>query len=105
MHPDLESIVSADEEARSRVTLAEERSARELASARASRDAAIATRRKEAFESLEKELDVIRAEGEARLSELRQRQSQYLAGLARIGEEKFEEAVALYLRLVCEVAP
>ena len=53
MHPDLEAIVSADEEARSRVTLAERRHERELSAAREERDRASAAARKEAADALE----------------------------------------------------
>lgn len=105
MHPDLEAIVSADEEARSRIALAEERREREVAGASARRDAAIEARRKEAAGALERELQAIRAEGDARLAELQRRQEQYLAALADVGERRLDDAVALYLRIVREVAP
>lgn len=104
MHPDLEVIVSADEEARSRVALAEERSGRELTSERAACDTAIEARRKEASDVLERELSAIRAEGDARIAGLRQQQAQYLASLAETGERRLDAAVAAYLRIVCEAA-
>ena len=44
MHLDLDAIVAADEEARSRVTVAEQRHERDAAAARAARDAAITAR-------------------------------------------------------------
>jgi len=104
MHPDLELILSADEEARARVALAEQRHERELSAARATRDAAIATARKEAFDSLERELQAIRAEGDDLVAKLRRQHAQYLATLTEIGERKFGDAVALYQRIVREVA-
>ena len=104
MHPDLELIVSADEEARSRVSLAEQRSEREVSAARATRDAAIDTRRKEAVDALERELQLIRAEGDARVAALQEQQQEYLRTLAAAGERKLDEAVAVYGRIVCEVA-
>ncbi len=42
MHPDLEAIVSADEECRSRVALAEQRHDRLVAAARGERDTVVA---------------------------------------------------------------
>ena len=104
MHPDLEAIVSADEEARVRVTLEEERRERELSSARAARDASVAARRQEAADALERELQGIRSAGDARVDELQRQQALFLAALAEGGERRFEEGVALYLRIVGEVA-
>jgi hypothetical protein len=105
MHPDLEVIVSADEEARARLTLAGQRLERELAAARAARDAAIETRRRESSDALENELQAIRTEGDARVAELQRQQAQYVASLAEAGERAFDDATALYLRIVCEAAP
>ena len=105
MHPDLEVIVSADEEARSRVALSDERRERELAVARAVHDASIERRRREWSDALERELQAIRGEGDARVAELQRQQAQYVASLAEAGERQFDDAVALYLRIVCEAAP
>jgi thioesterase domain-containing protein len=105
MHPDLDAIVSSDEEARSRVALAENRRERELTAARVARDAAIEARRREADEALDGELQAIRAEGDARTAGMQRQQEQYLASLAEAGERKIDEAVALYLRIVCEATP
>lgn len=104
MHPDLEAIVSADEEARSRVTLAETRRDRDVLAARTARDAAAAAELREASDVLDREIAVIRADGDARIAELHRQQEQYLASLAAAGERKFDDAVALVLRMVCEVA-
>ncbi len=104
MHPDLEAIVAADEEARSRVAFAEERREREVSAARADRDASIAARKKAASDALENELQVIRAEGDSRIETLRRQQEQYLASLAAAGEMRIDDGVALFLRTVCEVA-
>ena len=103
MHPDLEAIVSADEEARSRVALEEARRERELSSARAARDAAIETRRAETINTLERELQAIRAQGDGRVAELQARQNEFLAALTAAGERKFDDAVAVFLRIVGEV--
>lgn len=105
MHPDLELIVSADEEARARVALAEQRHERDVTAARSECDAAIAARRKEATDALDRELQVIRAGGNARIAELQRQQEQFRDALTAAGERKFDEAVALYLRIVCEVRP
>lgn len=104
MHPDLERIVSADEEARARVALAEERCERELRAARATRDAAIESARKAAADALDRDLQAIHAEGDVRVAELQAQQTAFLAALAAAGERKFSEAVDLYHRIVCEVA-
>ena len=53
---------------------------------------------------LERELEAIRSAGDARVAELQRQQSQFLVALAEGGERRFEEAVALYLRMVGEVA-
>lgn len=103
MHADLEKIVSADEEARSRVALAEQRRERELTAERAARDAAIDGRRRDAQEALERELQAIRSEGDALIATLQRQQEQYLLTLTAAGERRFDEAVALYRRIVCEV--
>lgn len=103
MHADLERIVSADEEARSRVALAEQRRERELTTERTARDASIEARRREAHEALDRELQAIRSEGDARVDELRRQQEQYRATLTTAGERRFDEAVVLYRRIVCEV--
>lgn len=105
MHPDLELIVSADEEARARVALAEQRREREVTAARTTRDTAIDARKNEAAAALERELQLIRADGDARVAALQEQQKEYLRALAETGERKFDDAVAVYLRIVCEVRP
>lgn len=102
MHIDLEAIVSADEEARSRVAMAEEARDRDLSAARAARDSDIAGRRRETQDAFDRELRAIRDEGQARVAELQKQQAAYLLTLAEAGEQRFEEAVAVYLRIVCE---
>lgn len=104
MHPDLEVIVLADEEARSRVALAEERRARELKAASEARDTTIAARRKEASDGLDRELQSVGAASDARVAELQRQQAEYLAHLREAGERRFAEAVALYRKLVCGAA-
>ena len=104
MHPDLELIVSADEEARARVALEEQRHDRQVTAARATHDAAIDARRKEAAGALERELQLIRADGDARVAALQEQQQEYLRTLEEAGERKLGEAVRLYLRIVCEVS-
>lgn len=103
MHADLERIVSADEEARSRVALAERGRERELTAERAARDAAVDARRREAQEALEQELRAIRSEGDGQVAALQRQQEEYRATLTAAGERRFDEAVALYRRIVCEV--
>ena len=101
MHPDLEAVIAADEECRSRLTLAESHRDRDLADARARRDAAIGKRRAAALEAVERELADIRADGDARLKTITDQQREYLASLAKSGDEKFDTAVQTYLAIVC----
>ena len=104
MHPDLELIASADEEARARVALAEQRRQSEITLVRAKHDSAIDARRREAMEALERELRTIREDGHGRVAGLQRQQAQYLTMLAEEGQREFEKAVALYLRIICEVS-
>jgi hypothetical protein len=105
MHSDLELIVSADEEARARVALEEQRRQREVTAARTEHDAAIGARRKEASDALEREIQAIRDDGDRRVAVLQRQQEEYLASLAAAGERKFDEAVAVYQRIVCGGSP
>jgi hypothetical protein len=100
MTPELEAIAAADEEARSRASLAETRREREIAGARAARDAAIQARRDAAQQALDGELRAIAADGERRIAEMKAQQASFLAALAAAGEAKFHEAVAAYARIV-----
>jgi len=101
MHPDLEAVIAADEECRSRLTLAQSHRERDLADARARRDATIEKRRAAARDALEQELASIRAEGDSRLKATADQQRAYLASLAKAGEAQFDAAVEAYLAIVC----
>ena len=103
MHPDLESIVAADEEARARVAAAEDHRERRLAEGRAQREATVAAQCAAAEEALQGEIDALRAEGDKRVEEIRKRQAEHLHALAEAGERKFAEAVRAYQRIVTEV--
>jgi hypothetical protein len=100
MYQDLEAIVAADEESRSRMTLAEARRDRDLSTARAKRDSELEKRRSAARAALDSELQAIRSDGDVRLHDLREQQKHYLAALAETGEQKFAEAVQLYSKIV-----
>jgi hypothetical protein len=104
MHSDLELIASADEEARARVAKEEARHGRDVAAARSACDAKLAARRADAAATLDGELRAIHEEANRRVVELQRQQTQYLEALARAGERKFDGAVALYLKIVCEVS-
>jgi DNA anti-recombination protein RmuC len=104
MHADLELIASADEEARARVGEEEARHGRDVAAARSACDAKLAARRAETAATLDAELRAIREEANRRVLELQRQQTEYLDALARAGERKFDDAVALYLKIVCEVS-
>lgn len=101
MDADLEAIIAADEECRSRVALAEQRRDRQLATARGERDALIAGRTAAAQSAFDDELRSIDAEGSARLEKLQTKRAADLAELSAAGERRFDEAVQLYLRIVC----
>lgn len=100
MHPDLESVVAADEEARARVANAERRQESALAAARVECDAAVASRRAEAAAQLDGEIHAITREGEARAAEARTRNADYLRLLGEAGDRAFDQAVEQYTRIV-----
>jgi len=100
MHPDLETVVQSDEEARARVALAEDRRALGVADAVAARDAAVNSRRAEARAALDNELHAIRSDGDRRVQELATQHEQFLADVERNARTKFDDAVAIYLRIV-----
>jgi DNA anti-recombination protein RmuC len=101
MHPDLDAVVAADEECRSRLALVQSRRDRDLTAARSQRETTIEQKRAAALETLERELASIRVEGDARLTKIREQQQQYLDALSKIGDEKFDTAVQTYLAIVC----
>jgi len=100
MTREIEAVAAADEEARSRVSLAEARRERELAAARAARDAEVRARRDAAQQALDRELRAIADDGERRGAAIKSQQASFLAALAAAGEAKFGEAVAAYARIV-----
>ena len=100
MRRELEQIVAADEEARSRVAFAEEQSARAVRAANDSADLLITSKRRTAAKQLEDEVDAIRAEGEAQIAEIRARDDDYLARAREAGEQQLQSAAELYARII-----
>lgn len=100
MQSDLDQILAADEEARSRVTFAEKRLARDVATARAETGRAAESRRKAAETAVEAEIATIHVEGELAIADLRQRNQEYLEALRKTGEREMETAAATYAAIV-----
>lgn len=100
MHADLETVLQADEEARARVALAEERRTRGVAEAVAARDAAVDARRRAARAALDEELHAIRSDGDRRVQELATQQEEFLAAVRRAADTKIDDGIAAYLRIV-----
>jgi hypothetical protein len=96
----LERIVLADEECVSRLDFASKRAAREIEEARAAREASIAAARKEFFDALDREIESIQAEGEARLREKRAELDRYLSRLSAAAGERSDRAAETYARIV-----
>ena len=93
-------IVSADEEARSRVAFTEKRCAAELDAARREADALIALRRRMCADELQREIDAIRSEGDNAVEAIRARDDAFLSRAAANGEARLDEAAQLYARIL-----
>ncbi|HEV2721388.1 MAG TPA: hypothetical protein VG323_15305 [Thermoanaerobaculia bacterium] len=100
MTSELDAIAAADEEARSRVSLAVAARERDVGSARTARDAAIEARADAEQQALDRELRAIADDGEQRLAAMKAQQTTFLAALAAAGEAKLDQAVAAYARIV-----
>jgi hypothetical protein len=88
----LERIVLADEECVSRLDFAAKRAAREIEEAREAREASIAAIRKELFDAIDREIESIQAEGEARLREKRAELDRHLSRVSASAGERFHRA-------------
>ena len=105
MRPELEAVVAADEEARSRLSSAEERAKRDVTAVRAEVERQIAGRKQSSEADLERELVAIRAEGERAVSELQARETAYRETVAAAAAGRLAEAAQLFARIVLEGPP
>ena len=102
MRNELEAIVAADEEARSRVSFAEERAKRDAAAVREQVEQQIDERKRASEAAMESELAAVGEEGERAVAELRARESSYRQAVSGAAAANLEEAARLYARIVLE---
>jgi hypothetical protein len=100
VHPDLEAIVAADEDARARVAAAEQRTRDRLRDAEASRDDRLAQRRRQAEEALQAELRSIGDEADHAVEARRQRRLARAEERDRRAEALLPAAVEACLRIL-----
>ena len=100
MHPDLESILSADEAARASVAAAERSGHEAMEAARAEIAARAERRRRELEEALEREIAGILADADRAAAEIARRRAAYIASAPEAGElmERAADAYAAILR-------
>jgi hypothetical protein len=100
MTADLDQILAADEECRTRITFAQKQIDRAMEDARAARANAMESRQRAAAATLGRELAAIREEGENRVADRRAALEQYLLRLAAAGEQQLESAARIYARII-----
>ncbi len=96
----LDEILAADEECRSRISFAEKLKVREIDAARASHDQAVASQAAAAEAALEQEIRGITAAAERLVIEQRNVHDEYLRRLDEAGERKLEDAARLYTQII-----
>lgn len=100
MTADLEKILLADEECRTRLAFAQKQLARALEDARAERQKLIEARQTAAAAALGREVAAIREEGEKQIAARRSALDAYLARLAAAGVEQLESAARTYAQII-----
>lgn len=100
MEPALEQLVTADEEARARVSFAEKLAERNVAAARAERRRADENQKSAALKALEDELAAIRAAAEQEIATASQSHDAYLETLRAAGERQLDQAANVYASIV-----
>lgn len=100
MRSELEEIIAADEECRSRVTFTEKLKARSVESARAARQKAIDEQRLGAEAALDDEIGLIRAEGESAVGGKRIATDRYRRRVVEEGERILERAANVYAGII-----
>ena len=105
MRAELEAVVAADEEGRSRLSSADERAGRDVAAVREEVERQMTDRRRDAEAALESELAAIRAEGDAAVAALHAREAAYRKTVAEAASARLEPAARIYARIVLEGPP
>lgn len=100
MRRELEQIVAAGEEARSRTTFAEEQGVLAIRAARDAADLAVETKLRASAAELEREVAAIRAAGESSVAETHARDDDYLARARDAGARQLEAAARLYASII-----
>ena len=101
MHADLEAVLAADEESRARLALATSAADRRTSDARAAAQSDREQRLAAAEAKVAAEVDEIRRAGDERMAELKRAQDEQLRTLGGIGEAHFEDAVRVFIEIVC----
>lgn len=102
MDPDLDAILSADEECRARLHQAEALARQRLEAAQAAREQRRQERHQAAVHSLEQEVERILAQADREIAERRRQRQLYLETRRMAAEKAFARAVDTYVRIVRE---
>ena len=100
MRSDLEEIIAADEECRSRIAFTEKLKARSVEEARAARQKAIDEQRRGAEAALDDEIALLRAEGESTVGGKLIEAERYRRRVAEEGERILERAAKVYAGII-----
>jgi len=100
MRSELEEIIAADEECRSRVAFTQELKARSVEEARVGRQKAIDEQRLGAEAALDDEIALLRAEGESTVGQKRIEAEHYRRRVAEEGERILERAANVYAGII-----
>jgi hypothetical protein len=100
MHPDLESILSADEEARARVAAAERAARERLDGVRAETTARLDRRRRELEDALEREIAAILTEADREAAEIGRRRAAYVESHAASADALLDRAAETYAAIL-----
>jgi len=105
MDPELDAILSADEECRARLHQAEEAARLRLEAARAERAQRRRVRHEAAMRQLDEEVASILAQADRDIAERRRQRLLYLETRRLAAEKAFAGAVETYVRIVREGPP
>lgn len=100
MHPELEAILSADEESRARLQQAQTAARLRLEAAGAERERRRRERHDAALRTLEEEVKSIIEQADRAIAERRRRRLLYLETRRLAAEKSFARAVEAYIRIV-----
>lgn len=105
MHPDLESILAADEEARLRVTAAEKAARERVERARAEATAHFDRRRHESEAALERETVAILAAADREAAEVCRRRAEHSQVHAAAADASLDAAAEIYAAILASGPP